>query len=205
MLRCQGQGGHTAASVASLVGSSQRMSVVCRCAIRALVAPARAHQEPCCQQYARFIFLLQADNEQLETSLAAATAQVSKLQAQLASLSELQEGLQASLEGKQSAEASLMAQLTQVCGSWSGFASRRRRSCVHQSRWQTHSRNAQSLGVCCLCSTQAFDSCVWCCHYHCCCRCRRHVPSWTQLRPQLQRSAQTRPHCSRSCPAAGTR
>lgn len=56
----------------------------------------------------------QADNEQLEASLAAANAQVSKLQQQLASLSELQEGLQASLQGKQSAEASLMSQLTQV-------------------------------------------------------------------------------------------
>lgn len=60
--------------------------------------------------------VLQADNEQLEVSLAAANAQVSKLQAQLASLSELQENLQASLQGKQSAEASLMAQLTQVRG-----------------------------------------------------------------------------------------
>jgi hypothetical protein len=59
--------------------------------------------------------VLQADNEQLKASLAAATAQVSKMQAQLACLSELQETLQASLQGKQSAEASLMTQLTQVC------------------------------------------------------------------------------------------
>lgn len=59
-------------------------------------------------------FLLQADNEQLEASLASANAQVSKLQAQLSSLSELQQGLQASLQGKQSAEASLMTQLTEV-------------------------------------------------------------------------------------------
>jgi hypothetical protein len=65
--------------------------------------------------FSTFVHFWQADNEQLEASLAAATAQVSKLQAQLASLSQLQEGLQASLEGKQSAEASLMTQLTQVC------------------------------------------------------------------------------------------
>jgi chromosome segregation ATPase len=58
--------------------------------------------------------LLQGDNEHLESSLAAANAQLSKLQAQLSSLSELQAGLQASLQGKQSAEASLMTQLTQV-------------------------------------------------------------------------------------------
>jgi hypothetical protein len=57
---------------------------------------------------------VQADNEQLEVSLAAANIQVAKLQQQLNSLNELQQGLQASLEGKQSAEASLMAQLTQV-------------------------------------------------------------------------------------------
>lgn len=175
---------------------------LCRCGIRALLASARGQQEPCCHECVRFIFLLQADNEQLEASLAAATAQVSKLQAQLASLSELQEGLQASLEGKQSAEASLMAQLTQVCGAGSGLASRRRRSCVPAGG---KLRDAQSLGMCCLCSTQAFDSCVCCCHYHCCFCCRRRVPNWTQLRPQLQRSVQTRPHCSRSCPAAGTR
>jgi chromosome segregation ATPase len=56
----------------------------------------------------------QADNEQLTASLAAATTQLAKVQAQLSSLSELQEGLQASLEGTQSAEAALMTQLTQV-------------------------------------------------------------------------------------------
>jgi hypothetical protein len=57
---------------------------------------------------------VQADNEQLEASLAAANSQVAKLQQQLNSLNELQQGLQASLQGKQSAEASLMTQLTQV-------------------------------------------------------------------------------------------
>jgi hypothetical protein len=60
--------------------------------------------------------VVQADNEQLESSLAAATAQVAALSAQLASLNDLQESLQQSLEGKQSAEAALSAQLTQARG-----------------------------------------------------------------------------------------
>jgi chromosome segregation ATPase len=62
--------------------------------------------------------VVQADNEQLEASLAAANSQVNKLQGQLNSLNQLQQGLQASLEGKQSAEASLMTQLTQVGADW---------------------------------------------------------------------------------------
>lgn len=90
---------------------------------------------------------VQADNEHLEASLAAANSQVAKLQQELNSLNQLQQGLQASLEGKQSAEASLMTQLTQV-GCWRAcMDSTSRRAgqlCICAERLQTFDAPCQS-------------------------------------------------------------
>lgn len=134
--------------------------------------------------------MLQADNEQLEASLAAATAQVSNMQAQLASLSELQETLQASLQGKQSAEASLMTQLTQVrrpqCSALLGVLHQRQLTatlCLHQH--MAAAREGAQGAIDATARTPPRNNLCRSVVLHICC-CRR-VLSWMQLRCLLQR------------------